>query len=302
MTTRAIVDAIIAGNDAQAKSLFELAMAQNTKSQLEDYKSVIGQTMFESSAPVGMLTKQTFTIHAIDPSKKSDRLPEGEPVQYNVGNFYGPSAAYRAARDKGHIVQKVVDESGRDVTSHAKFNYDYGNVEHFNESAEILEAAAPGMEDWIKANKQNFIDQYGKKKGLEVLYATAWKKSKELNEDLDRAYSDWQSEVAKKYPEHSKNLRFVSKLDAPNQISAEIKGKDRSFGIFDYKTGKGQVLGEDTAVGEVGFELGTERRTEKEQEAAELAKQASQQKAPTIQDVVSVLGNTVSVADTSVVN
>ena len=35
---------------------------------------------------------------------------------------------------------------------------------------------------------------------------------------------------------------------------------------------------------------------------AQSARDASQQKAPTIQDVISVLGNTVSVADTSVVN
>lgn len=40
------------------------------------------------------------------------------------------------------------------------------------------EKAAPGQEGWIKKNKARFIDQYGKKKGLEVLYATAWKRSK----------------------------------------------------------------------------------------------------------------------------
>lgn len=41
------------------------------------------------------------------------------------------------------------------------------------------EKAAPGQEGWIKKNKARFIDQYGKKKGLEVLYATAWKRSKQ---------------------------------------------------------------------------------------------------------------------------
>lgn len=37
------------------------------------------------------------------------------------------------------------------------------------------EVAPPGMEGWVKDRKQGFIDQYGKKKGLSVLYAKAWK-------------------------------------------------------------------------------------------------------------------------------
>ncbi len=39
----------------------------------------------------------------------------------------------------------------------------------------LNEKAPPGMEPWIKANKERFISQYGKKKGLGVVYATAWK-------------------------------------------------------------------------------------------------------------------------------
>jgi hypothetical protein len=47
----------------------------------------------------------------------------------------------------------------------------------------MSESAAPGMEDWIKANKKEFIDQYGEKKGTQILYATAWKiHDKKLNE------------------------------------------------------------------------------------------------------------------------
>lgn len=53
------------------------------------------------------------------------------------------------------------------------------------------ESAPPGMEDWVKSNKQRFIDQYGKEKGLEVLYATAWKnknKSESVNEAHEPSY------------------------------------------------------------------------------------------------------------------
>lgn len=47
-----------------------------------------------------------------------------------------------------------------------------------NDNMKITEVAPPGQEDWIKKNKERFVKQYGKKKGIEVLYATAWKRSK----------------------------------------------------------------------------------------------------------------------------
>jgi len=50
---------------------------------------------------------------------------------------------------------------------------------------ELEEVAAPGQEEWIKDNKQRFIDQYGKKKGMSVLYATAWKRSKSMKESVE---------------------------------------------------------------------------------------------------------------------
>jgi hypothetical protein len=43
---------------------------------------------------------------------------------------------------------------------------------------DLEESSAPGQEAWIKSNKAKFIKEYGKKKGMEVLYATAWKRSK----------------------------------------------------------------------------------------------------------------------------
>lgn len=41
-------------------------------------------------------------------------------------------------------------------------------------AGEMDESAPPGMEDWIKSNKQRFKDQYGDD-WEEILYATAWK-------------------------------------------------------------------------------------------------------------------------------
>lgn len=33
----------------------------------------------------------------------------------------------------------------------------------------------PKIESWIKKNKKRFIDEYGEKKGIEILYSKAWK-------------------------------------------------------------------------------------------------------------------------------
>lgn len=39
----------------------------------------------------------------------------------------------------------------------------------------LTEKAPPGMEKWVLSNKERFVKKYGKKKGIGVLYATAWK-------------------------------------------------------------------------------------------------------------------------------
>ncbi len=72
-----------------------------------------------------------------------------------------------------------------------KFGFTPPNINEWVEPHNISEATAPGMEDWVVANKDKFVDQYGKKKGLQILYATAWKlHDKKVNEgsSLDEAY------------------------------------------------------------------------------------------------------------------
>lgn len=43
------------------------------------------------------------------------------------------------------------------------------------EKKPIDEVSPPGLEDWIKSNKKRFVKEYGKEKGMQVLYAKAWK-------------------------------------------------------------------------------------------------------------------------------
>jgi hypothetical protein len=66
-----------------------------------------------------------------------------------------------------------------------KFFRKYADLISENEIEFTLdEKAPPGMEDWVRKNKQHFINQYGKEKGPGVLYATAWKHHKE-KESID---------------------------------------------------------------------------------------------------------------------
>lgn len=85
-----------------------------------------------------------------------------------------------------HYVVKDTDAAWGEPQQSLDLDEDpMGNIE----GGTVAEVAAPGQEDWIKKNKKHFIDQYGKDKGLEVLYATAWKRSKQ-DESVNKAETD----------------------------------------------------------------------------------------------------------------
>lgn len=51
-----------------------------------------------------------------------------------------------------------------------------------SQDEQMHESAPPDEEDWVRKMKPEFIKRYGKKKGMEVLYATAWKRHKAVKE------------------------------------------------------------------------------------------------------------------------
>lgn len=59
------------------------------------------------------------------------------------------------------------------------------------EATTLKEKSPPGKkaEKWIKSNKKRFIDQYGKKKGMSVLYAKAWDMFGESSDAYNNAKS-----------------------------------------------------------------------------------------------------------------
>jgi len=68
----------------------------------------------------------------------------------------------------------------------AKDEMDFPSEKHFEESLssmrvlsgqkKVNESAPTDQEEWVKKNKKKFKDEYGDKKGEEILYKTAWKK------------------------------------------------------------------------------------------------------------------------------
>ena len=63
-------------------------------------------------------------------------------------------------------------ENRTDVTNLAK---DFMESTSYNTSHDCKRSTYEFVK-WVKANKERFVKEYGPKKGMEVLYATAWKR------------------------------------------------------------------------------------------------------------------------------
>lgn len=94
----------------------------------------------------------------------------------------------------------------------ATFNALQSGVMSATPPTSIVDEAAPtDQEAWIKKNKKHFIDQYGKKKGTEVLYATAWKRHNKVNESFGA--SDWGERIQDVWSGIAHDLMAVGGID-----------------------------------------------------------------------------------------
>jgi hypothetical protein len=146
-------------------------------------------------------------LHAIENSvteaKQEKKVDEEDTQEGN--EFSGELAKAKAAGKKDFEVDgkkyQVKESDDKDADDEKSDDTDLEESEDEEEKddddketieeSELKEKAAPGQEDWIKSNKDKFIKQYGKKKGMEVLYATSWKRSKKKDEskNLEECYS-----------------------------------------------------------------------------------------------------------------
>lgn len=137
-----------------------------------------------------------LSVHGLD----SDKINMAHrravfDLTYNQNSPFKNEASAREFLNSPHGAELA--QSHDNVTKHPQFKtlvHKFGRTapSYMNESFEISEATAPGMEDWVTANKKRFIDQYGEEKGSKILYATAWKlHNKKLEESqLDEMVID----------------------------------------------------------------------------------------------------------------
>lgn len=122
----------------------------------------------------GKAAQATITSTSTDPTETNVLQAAAEILKKGKGQIQmSPTTTTQPAQP----AQSAQQKSGQSVQS--------TSAQTTMTEEEIDEVAAPGQEDWIKANKQRFIDQYGKEKGLGVLYATAWKRSKGQKESMN---------------------------------------------------------------------------------------------------------------------
>ena len=84
----------------------------------------------------------------------------------------------------------------------------------------------PKIEKWIKDNKKRFIDEYGKEKGIEILYAKAWKMHKE-NDEMNEAVLTLQQR--RKRAQTLKRIK-TKIVAARKRASRKIATKDKLMG------------------------------------------------------------------------
>ena len=178
--------------------------AKTLKTLTEEFSSIAGNTMKFGRHIGDTPTKFSQALVkskniGVDGARTAQRRAIFD-LSYNQRSPFKNEQTARAFLDSEHGAKLATHY--QNVASHPefdsmvrKFGYTPPSV---NESInyDLSEATAPGMEDWVQSNKNKFIDQYGKKKGIQVLYATAWKlhddkKSgkKSINEMvMDRVY------------------------------------------------------------------------------------------------------------------
>ena len=235
---RKLVDSFLAGNDEQAKKLFETGMSQTVKNQIADFKHVVGQHMFESTDMEFMPVKQDFMIHAIDPSKANERMPEGEPVQYKV-NAYSEATAHEKAKNKGHVIQKITNAVGEDVTEKAKNvaeNRDMGAWpvnESLNEGMKLVSQHGEGQHT-AKVYKDSDWDEYRVKFYKDGKHVG--KASDYHSDDLDDAQSTADSQI-KRYGQVNESTSLSDYENIQTNASVAAHGTEKGRMLYQaYKT------------------------------------------------------------------
>lgn len=304
--SRNIIDAIITNRDECAKDLFEMALAQNITEQLSDIKTVFSEKIFEENEvdKEFMPIKRNFSIETID--------HEGKPVKFSEV-AYTASTAAKKATDKGHKIVKVVDAAGHDVTADAckscESSLDEATAGKMKEIEELEQAEYNARKQLKDALKKG-----ASKREIAQLRTNAALASRDFESLLDKHMPQKLDESLRLISSHGDGKHTAKVYKDADWGEYRVKffkdgkhvGEDGDYHTDDIDDAKSTAdtqikrynLNEDTAIGNVNSQLTADSIEQKKQEDAENAKSMGQQKSPTVDDVMSVLGNTVSVIDT----
>lgn len=133
-----------------------------------------GEEMPEPGEPLGRAKKEigeSTVSEKWDTKMKTKEKDKGMWDGYTVAELKKMKNDLMKKEERSAAEQKKVKQLTFAIR--AKQKDKWGKVK---ESVQVNEKSPPGKkaEKWIKSNKKRFIDQYGKKKGMSVLYAKAW--------------------------------------------------------------------------------------------------------------------------------
>jgi len=167
----------------QGRDELEEALDWNTIRDMEDGPEKLKATRERKQADVRKKIDKSYIAQ--------DREARGSKVGGNVK--FRESVSKKANRENDQVNEYVVlpaisqlksaGDMERDKTKrYAKYNKAIRCKDGLPKKKKVNEVAAPGQEEWIKANKKRFIARYGKEKGTKILYAKAWKMANEAAE------------------------------------------------------------------------------------------------------------------------
>jgi hypothetical protein len=158
----------------------KLIKATNTKDEAENLKN---RDPKYKNATIKKIAESKKVNEKWDAKMHTSKKDMGKWDGWTVAKLKSKKAKLMKKEKRTAAEQKTVKQLTFAIR--AKQKNKWGKIKE----SLVAEKAPPGKkaEKWIKSNKARFLDQYGKKKGMNVLYATAWKMFGESNTNYENA-------------------------------------------------------------------------------------------------------------------
>lgn len=239
-----------AGFNTVAKDIFDklLTVTTDTKEKLDVAIDTVNrggvpseQSDLESAPEPENEPADDEEMPALDDTSAGEDMPEpGEPL----GRAKKEVAESKQAKEPGAVATAQVKKmgksywTGKELTKKgiAKRDEIIKSIKKDLKESTLEEKSPPGKdaENWIRSNKSRFIKQYGKKKGMSVLYAKAWdmfgsksesyQNSSKIVEQSNKVLDKLNHQLIKHKEEFSKTVK-EGKLTDPLNIGYGLAGE-----------------------------------------------------------------------------